>query len=471
MGSVGQEYKGLVLAREHGVLGDRAGTTRLSYEMLDAVLLVHELLLALHNLLAEVVVDLKVIADLVAPVPGGLERHAVDQTLLDSVRVAVRAYGHAEAVSLLSGHEQGPDVVGDGDSGGGSRRPSPLLDHGGSPGLHDGGELLLKPVLVVDHLLGRLSQNGGVHEVRHLGGGVVAPDRDVLDRTVMAVRLNSELGPGSVLVQPGERMEVLPLQVRGVLHGDESVGVARVANNDDLAVRVGDLVQGLALHLEDLAVQVKEVGPLHSRSPWLGADEDGPVHVPEGLLGLGADPDLPEKRVARVLELHGDALDGILGPVTTQKVEGDGLVVAEGQAGGDLEQKVVGNLPRGARDGDPNGGLPVGRGGRLGVLELEVVAEGSVAGSVVGFHLGHASVVLKVLALPPVEDPTLLADMVVAVLRTCTFLAEVAAALPAALAEVMVVFIVGLVSLASCRVAFSSPPALVLFFVDRRAFP
>jgi len=76
----------------------------------------------------------------------------------------------------------------------------------------------------------------------------------------------------------------------------------------------------------------------------------------------------------------------------------------------------------------------------------------------------------KVLALPP-EGPTLLADMVVAVLRTCTFLAEVAAALPAALAEVMVVFIVGLVSLASCRVAFSSPPALVLFFVDRRAFP
>ena len=29
------------------------------------------------------------------------------------------------------------------------------------------------------------------------------------------------------------------------------------------------------------------------------------------------------------------------------------------------------------------------------VLELEVVAEGSVAGSVVGFHLGHASVVLQ----------------------------------------------------------------------------
>ena len=74
----------------------------------------------------------------------------------------------------------------------------------------------------------------------------------------------------------------------------------------------------------------------------------------------------------------------------------------------------------------------------------------------------------KVLALPPVEGPTLLADMVVAVLRTCTFLAEVAAALPAALAEVMVVFIVGLVSLASCRVAFSSPPALVLFFVVDR---
>jgi len=48
-------------------------------------------------------------------------------------------------------------------------------------------------------------------------------------------------------------------------------------------------------------------------------------------------------------------------------VEGDGLVVAEGQAGGDLEQKVVGNLSRRARDGDPNGGLPVGRGGRLGL--------------------------------------------------------------------------------------------------------
>jgi hypothetical protein len=54
-----------------------------------------------------------------------------------------------------------------------------------------------------------------------------------------------------------------------------------------LDVLVGVVVEGLALHLEDAAVGLEQVLPLHALLPGHGADEDGVVDVGEGLLQIG----------------------------------------------------------------------------------------------------------------------------------------------------------------------------------------
>ena len=44
----------------------------------------------------------------------------------------------------------------------------------------------------------------GVEEVGHLGGGVVAPDRDAADRGIELAALHGQLTLGAVLVQAGQ---------------------------------------------------------------------------------------------------------------------------------------------------------------------------------------------------------------------------------------------------------------------------
>ena len=48
---------------------------------------------------------------------------------------------------------------------------------------------------------------------------------------------------------------------------------------------------------------------------------------------------LTEERVQGVLELHGNALESLVGALASEEPEGNGLVVAEDASGGKLEHK------------------------------------------------------------------------------------------------------------------------------------
>ena len=134
---------------------------------------------------------------------------------------------------------------------------------------------------------------------------------DVGDR---GAGLLGQLGDRAVVVQAGHRGEAVGRDVRGVRLGDESVGVGRVADDQDLDVVGGVVVDGLALRLEDAAVGRQQVAALHARGAGAGADEQGDVGAVEGRVRVVGDVDAAQQREGAVVELHGGALGGLERP-------------------------------------------------------------------------------------------------------------------------------------------------------------
>ena len=82
----------------------------------------------------------------------------------------------------------------------------------------------------------------------HLGGAVIAPDAQVGDGSIKALRFVCQLAPSPVLIKPHQRMEVAALQPWSILHADEGVGVAGVPYHEYLAIPACHLIQCPPLH-------------------------------------------------------------------------------------------------------------------------------------------------------------------------------------------------------------------------------
>ncbi len=77
---------------------------------------------------------------------------------------------------------------------------------------------------------------------------MIAPNAQVGDGSIKALRFVRQLASSPVLIKPHQRMEVAALQPRCVLHADEGIGVAGVPYNQHLAVSACHLVQCSPLH-------------------------------------------------------------------------------------------------------------------------------------------------------------------------------------------------------------------------------
>ena len=241
--------------------------------------------------------------------------------------------------------------------GGSGRRGAAGLDHGRTALLDVRDEGLLEPGVVGDDLGGRLAADEGVGEVRILRRGVVAPDGDVLDDGVVGAGLGGELRLGAVLVEAGHGEEVLGRQVAGGTQRDEGVGVARIADDEDLDGLLGVARDGFALADEDLAVDAEQVLALHAVLARDRADEQAPVGVLEAFVEVAGGDDVGEQRESAVLEFHHDAGEGVEAGSDFDEVKSDRLVGAEDGAGGEAEDGGVADVAGGAGDGDANGGL------------------------------------------------------------------------------------------------------------------
>ena len=94
-----------------------------------------------------------------------------------------------------------------------------------------------------------LAGRRGMGDVGELGGGVVAPDRDVADLADRGADRGGELGECAVVVEPGQRREALGGDIGGMGRRDERVRVGRVPDDGDADVvgarpRTAGMVRG-----------------------------------------------------------------------------------------------------------------------------------------------------------------------------------------------------------------------------------
>ena len=202
--------------------------------------------------------------------------------------------------------------------------------------------------MVGNHLRGGLSADEGVVKVRILGRRVVAPDDRVRHLADMNAGLAGELGLGPILVEAGHREPALFRHLGGRVHGDETVGIAGIADDEGAHVRSGVLRDSLTLSGENLAVDAEEILALHSRLARHTANEQGPVHVVKTDIEVGGRPDLGQKRKGTVVELHDDALERLHARLDLDQAQRHFLLRTEHRAAGDAKEKGITDLAGGA---------------------------------------------------------------------------------------------------------------------------
>ena len=285
---------------------------------------------------------------------GARARERGDQPFGDAVG-AVGRHGHAHPVAVGGAERPVAHMVDGGVGGRRRRRQAAGLDDRRTALLHGRDEVVLEPGLVVDSSAAFLPDDLAVEEVGVLRRRVVAPDRHLLDVGDVHVELGGELADGTVVVEPGHRGESRRVDLGRVVHGDQAVGVRRVADHEDLDVGSGAVGQRLALPREDLAVDRQQVGALHPRLAGHGADEQRVVGVAERGVRVVGLHDALEERERAILQLHRDPAECVERRRDLEELEDDGLIRPQHLAGRDTEQEAVSDLPGGAGDGHANG--------------------------------------------------------------------------------------------------------------------
>ena len=164
-----------------------------------------------------------------------------------------------------------------------------------------------------------------------------------------------ELGFGAVLVQPGHGVPAIARHLRRIAHGDETIGVAGIADDQDAHVAGGAFLKRLTLADENLAVDAEQVLAFHSLFARHAADEQRPVHTAKPFLEVRRRDHARQKRKRAVVQFHHDTVERGQGGLNFNQVQDDGLFRAEKRAGSDAEQERVTDLPGGAGHRDANG--------------------------------------------------------------------------------------------------------------------
>ena len=144
------------------------------------------------------------------------------------------------------------------------------------------------------------------------------------------------------------------IEVGGVAHGDQRVGVGRVADDEDLDVLLGALAERRALRLEDAAVGAEQIAALHAGLARHRADEQGDVGVAERDVGVVGAHDIGEQRERAVVELHLHAAERAERRRDLEQLQDHGRVGPEHRPGGDAEQQAVADLAGSTGDGNTN---------------------------------------------------------------------------------------------------------------------
>jgi len=119
---------------------------------------------------------------------------------------------------------------------------------------------------LVDQRERRLAADCRVMQVGVLRRGVVAPDDDLLQVVDVRARLLRELRQRAVVSRRTHRREVLRVQARAFFIAISELVFAGLPTTSTRHLAVGDRVEGLALHGENLRVREQQVLALHARA-------------------------------------------------------------------------------------------------------------------------------------------------------------------------------------------------------------
>lgn len=148
-----------------------------------------------------------------------------------------------------------------------------------------------------------------------------------------------ELGLGAVFVELGHGEPAVGGDATGVVHGDEAIGVARVADDEHADIAGGVFLDSLALADENFSVDAQQILALHAGLTRHAADEQRPVHAAKAFVEIRGGDDALEQRERAVLEFHDHAVERFQRRLDLDEMKNDGLRGAEHRAGRDAEQE------------------------------------------------------------------------------------------------------------------------------------
>lgn len=249
-----------------------------------------------------------------------LDGEGVHNSFRCSVRVTVTDDSHAYVVAFLGSV---PEIVNVIASSVGSRSSGGLAhdrDDFSSSLLYFSNEFSIKIFVVLDTFSKSLSTNGGVVNIRVLGGGMVSPNVNIVDFLNSGSSALSNLADSSVLIESSQSREVSLWDRGSVVRSDESVGVSGVSDNADLAGLLGNSVHGSSLSLEDLGVGLEEISSFHTGTSGSGTDHDDDIGILEGDEGISGGDDAVDAVISSVVELHDESLEDLLSSGEFQKL-------------------------------------------------------------------------------------------------------------------------------------------------------
>jgi hypothetical protein len=215
-------------------------------------------------------------------------------------------------------------------------------------------EFSVKVFVVLNNGSKTLSTNGGVVNIRVLGGRVVSPNVEVDNILNSSSSALSNLADSSVLIESSQSGEVSLGDGRGVLRSDESVGVGRVSNNTDLASLLGNSVHSGSLSLEDLGVGLEEISSFHSGTSGSSTDHDDDISILESDKRISGGDDAVNAIVSSIIEFHDESLENLLSSREFQKLQDNLLVGSEHTSLGDEVAKESSDLSSSSSNGNSN---------------------------------------------------------------------------------------------------------------------
>ena len=181
---------------------------------------------------------------------------------------------------------------------------------------------------------------------------MVTPDRHIGDASDFDARLVRKLGARPVFIQPGHGEPAITRNFFCIIHRNQTIRIARVADHKHAHVSGGVPFDRLTLPDKNLAVDPEQISPFHTGLARDAADQQRPIDVAKSLVEISGRHDRFEQWESAIVQFHYHAIKCVERIRNLDQMQGERLVRSEHFSGGDAKNKRVTNLPGCAGNSD-----------------------------------------------------------------------------------------------------------------------